>query len=64
MGARDPSPLYLTSDQVAERYGMHPASVRRWRITGEGPPFIKLGGMVRYRRSDLERYEEELAAKD
>ena len=35
------------------------ATLRRWRWSGDGPPFIKLGvGAVRYRRSDLETYIE------
>ena len=33
-------------------------TLRKWRWSGEGPPFIKLNGAVRYRRSDLEAYIE------
>ena len=32
------------------------ATLRRWRWSGDGPPFIKLNGAVRYRRSDLEAH--------
>ena len=41
-------PMWTTAD-VADRLQVHPDSVRRWRVTGGGPPFIKLPkGGVRY----------------
>ena len=41
-------PMWTTAD-VADRLQVHPDSVRRWRVTGDGPPFIKLPkGGVRY----------------
>lgn len=27
-----------------------------WRRRGEGPPAIKVGGSIRYRRADVERW--------
>ena len=29
-------------------------TLQRKRLAGDGPPFVKLGGAVRYRRSDLD----------
>jgi hypothetical protein len=33
-----------------------PRTLQRQRQTGEGPTFVKVGGAVRYLRSDLDRY--------
>jgi Helix-turn-helix domain len=47
----------------AGRYlgGVRPIPTRtleRWRQTGEGPRFIRLGRQVRYRQSDLDAWLE------
>ena len=34
-------------------------SMERWRRLGSGPEFVRLGGLVRYRKSALDRYLEE-----
>jgi predicted site-specific integrase-resolvase len=48
----------LTPEQVAEMLQVHPGTLENWRVKGEGPPFVKLGGKrrspVRYRRRDVE----------
>jgi excisionase family DNA binding protein len=33
-------------------------TLERFRITGEGPVFLKLGGAVRYRERDLDEWLE------
>ena len=33
-------------------------TMQRWRLEGVGPSFIKLGRMVRYRKSDLDVFIE------
>ena len=44
----------LTEGEVAERLGVSPRTVRRWR--GRGLlPFVKIAGTVRIRLSDLDR---------
>lgn len=48
----EPLPL-LTEHDVARITGLSLASVRRWRLIGQGPRFLKLGRAVRYRREDL-----------
>ena len=35
-------------------------TLRQWRHRGEGPPGLRLGGHVRYRRSDVDKWLEEL----
>ncbi len=47
----------LTPDQAAETLKVSKPTLARWRCTGFGPPFIKLGDRpqspVRYRLSDV-----------
>jgi hypothetical protein len=31
-------------------------TLQRWRLEGVGPPFVKLGRLVRYRQSDLDSF--------
>lgn len=46
----------LNEHDVAHITGLSVASVRRWRLKRLGPPYIKIGAAVRYRRSDLEAW--------
>ena len=48
-----PVPL-LTEGQVARQLAISVSSLRRWRVLGTGPRFVRVGGfLVRYRQSDL-----------
>jgi len=50
-------PIYLSEQGFAERYGVDRRTVQRWRITGEGPPWVRLGvRRVAYRLSDTEAW--------
>ncbi|WP_315770188.1 helix-turn-helix domain-containing protein [Rhodococcoides kroppenstedtii] len=46
----------LTPAQCAEVLNMSVASLANMRYRGNGPVFVKIGGSVRYRRSDLDTY--------
>jgi excisionase family DNA binding protein len=48
----------ITEAQAAERLGMKPSTLRRWRWEGRGPGFIKIGHRVRYRESEVESFIE------
>jgi len=41
---------------LAEILTLSPATLARWRWDGSGPPFIKIGGRVRYAESDIETF--------
>lgn len=43
----------LTEHDIARITGLSLASVRRWRLSGQGPRYLKLGRAVRYQRVDL-----------
>lgn len=55
------STTFLTTKQLAERWGMNPGSIERLRKQGTGPKFVKLTkgerGAVRYRLCDVIEHE-------
>ena len=63
---RDPEPdgpagdgmdqCYLDTREAAERLGLAPSTLARYRITGEGPWYYRLGRCVRYRGDALEAW--------
>ena len=48
----------LTTEQAAIAYSLSPSTLRKWRCTGEGPRFTRIGRAVRYRRSELDVFVE------
>jgi predicted DNA-binding transcriptional regulator AlpA len=54
-----PSPL-LTGPETARYLGIKPQTLRKWRLTGHGPPFVRIGesprSRVAYRVSDIEAW--------
>ena len=50
------NPKLLNEKQVDEEYGLTVAWLRRHRLPRTGPPYLKLGGLVRYRREAIEAY--------
>lgn len=48
---------YLTQSEVARRYKLSERTVERWRSTGDGPPFVRVGlRRVLYRLADCEAW--------
>jgi hypothetical protein len=48
---------HLSQTELAARWNISHRTLERWRWTGEGPRFIKIGGRVVYRQEDIEAYE-------
>ena len=49
--------LLLTTQEAAQLLRLKPCTLDRWRHTGNGPKFVKVGGRaVRYLRKDLEDF--------
>ena len=46
----------LTEAEVAEELGCSTRCLQAWRQSGQGPAFLKLRGMVRYRASEIVRF--------
>lgn len=50
--------LYLSVDQVAQRFGVSTDSIWRWKREGKFPNSVKLGGTTtRWRLGDIEEWE-------
>jgi len=50
-------PGWLTTHGLGALLGGVPIStIRGWRLAGIGPPYVKLGGLVRYQRAAVERW--------
>ena len=66
------SRVTLTPDDVADMLDVSPQTLASWRTTGRYDlPFLRIGRLVRYRRSDIEEFldgfeaeAEELASED
>jgi predicted DNA-binding transcriptional regulator AlpA len=60
--SRDDSPEavndLLTDAQLAARWQLSRGTLANQRSQGRGPAYLKLAGRVRYRRSDIEAYEQ------
>ena len=53
------STRHLSQIELAARWNISHRPLERWRGTGEGPQFVKLGGRVVYRLEDVEAFEAE-----
>lgn len=48
----------LNQKELARRWAISHRTLERWRYTGQGPAFLKLGGRVLYRLADIETFEQ------
>jgi excisionase family DNA binding protein len=48
--------VLLTEAQAAHRLGVSLSTARRWRKKKAGPRYFFLGGILRYRLSDLDDF--------
>lgn len=46
----------LNTHEAADYVRLGKPTLERFRISGDGPMFCKLGGAVRYRRADLDEW--------
>ena len=47
----------LNQKELARRWGISHRTLERWRYSGQGPAFLKLGGRVLYRLADVEAFD-------
>lgn len=48
---------FLSTDELAELLTVDIKTVKRWRASGEGPPFIRIGrSRVIYSRADVDAW--------
>ncbi len=48
--------IYLTTREAAAHLGLSTRTLDRYRVSGEGPVFLRFGGRVRYLREDLDAW--------
>jgi excisionase family DNA binding protein len=48
------APDILDTPEAASYVRLSKPTLERFRLTGDGPPYAKLGKAVRYRRADLD----------
>lgn len=48
---------FLSSRELAKRWGISIDTLRNWRYLDKGPEYTKVGHSVRYRMSDVVEYE-------
>lgn len=53
--------MFLSPEQLADRYGVPISTIYQWRTKGYGPPGIKVGRHVRYSLSACEKWEQSQA---
>ncbi len=46
----------LDTETVASYTGLSPVTLRKWRMTGAGPRFCRLGRAVRYRKAAVDAF--------
>lgn len=49
-------PAPLDARRAADFLGLSPSTLAKWRVSGRGPSFVKLGSRVAYRTDDLEAW--------
>jgi hypothetical protein len=52
---------HLTPEELSERLGdgrVPVDTLKKWRTTGQGPAFIRVGKYVLYREADVEAWEQ------
>jgi hypothetical protein len=53
-------PVLLDSYEAAQFLGLrHPGTLCNWRSNKKGPPFVRIGGKIRYIAEDLRSWIEE-----
>lgn len=48
--------VYLRPHEAATYLRLSKSTLAKWRLSGEGPPYCKVGRAVVYRRSDLDAW--------
>ncbi|UVK50956.1 DNA-binding protein [Mesorhizobium sp. AR02] len=51
------TPVYLSQQELADRWRLSPRTLERWRYLKTGPSYHKLGGKIGYSVVDVEACE-------
>jgi excisionase family DNA binding protein len=50
------APEFFNEKSLCSLLGISSVTATKWRAKAKGPPFIKVGRLVRYRRSDVDAW--------
>ena len=50
---------HINQVELSRRWRLSPRTLERWRYQSTGPQYLKVGGRVVYRLSDIEAHEAE-----
>lgn len=50
---------FLTAEELAVRWSIHPHTLANWRSQGSGPKYLKLGKRVLYPFDEVEAFEKQ-----
>ena len=56
-------PTLLTPAELSQRLRISEHTLANWRAVGQGPPYVKLGGKIRYRDFDVDEWIESLVRR-
>ncbi|WP_417784189.1 helix-turn-helix transcriptional regulator [Terasakiella pusilla] len=49
-----------TEKEFAQYYRMSLQTIRSWRVSGKGPKFLKIGRSVRYKKEEIQKWEDSI----
>jgi predicted DNA-binding transcriptional regulator AlpA len=52
----DSEKLYYTTTEIAHTYGLSASYLKNLRHLGQGPPYLKIGKTVLYRRDEFDEW--------
>lgn len=55
--------MYISTKELATRWGLSHRTLEEWRADGKGPKFVHIGKKVRYSLAEVEKYEKTLGEK-
>ena len=54
----EPTSRLWKEDKAAQELDLEVSTLRRWRWSGRGPRYLKLGGAVRYEPAEIEAFKD------
>ena len=49
---------YFSTKQLADRWKIRTQTLQKWRVANEGPKYVKIGRLVKYKIDDIIKYEQ------
>ena len=50
--------LFTEAETAKYLKGISDRTLRQWRYLRQGPPYVKVGALIRYRKADVDRWIE------